>query len=73
MTAPRTTAEKSQGSVALATELLRLYERAIDLRRLSVAEHLLQALETLAESEQRCRCILDQAYARIATLSRADP
>lgn len=73
MTAIHITAEESQDSVALATELLRLYERAIDLRRLGVAEHLLQALETLAESEQCCRCILDQAFARIATLPRDDP
>lgn len=72
MTALHPTAEEGQDSVALATELLRLYETAVDLRQFGVAEHLLQAMETLAESEQRCRCILDQAYAGIARLPRAD-
>jgi hypothetical protein len=39
-----------------------LYEAALLLRQLSVAEHLLGALETLAQSEPECRALRDEAY-----------
>jgi hypothetical protein len=45
----------------LAGSLLLLYEKAIELRRLDVAEHLLKALEELAKAGGPCRTILDEA------------
>lgn len=55
-------------STALANELLQLYSRATELRRLDVAEHLLKALEELACSCPSCERILNLAYAQILRL-----
>jgi hypothetical protein len=54
-----------QQDVAFARELLELYQRAIDERRLETAEFLLQAVEQLAERGHACQDTLDEAYAAI--------
>lgn len=55
----------SQGTEALAGDVLLLYLKAAEMRRLNVAEHLLQALEELAQADPCCQCMLDHAYTRI--------
>ncbi|ODV13044.1 MAG: hypothetical protein ABT20_02735 [Rubrivivax sp. SCN 70-15] len=49
----------------LAGQTLGLYERALDLRQLAVAERLLDALEALCEAEPTCSSALEEAYLRI--------
>ena len=60
--------ELHAGFLAFAEDVLELYIRADALRRLDVAEHLLEALEELAAAEPCCQDILDQGYARILRL-----
>jgi hypothetical protein len=54
-----------QQDVAFARELLKLYQRAIDERRLETAEFLLHTVEQLAEGGHACQDTLDEAYAAI--------
>lgn len=54
-----------QQDVAFARDLMTLYQRAIDERRLDTAELLLQALEQLAQRARACQDTLDEAYAAI--------
>ena len=42
--------------------LLRLYRQALVERRREIAEHLLSALEELANSEPACEAAVEQAY-----------
>lgn len=72
MTAIARFTDSREDSLALASAVLLLYLRAADMRRLDVAEHLLQALEELAQTEPCCQTILEQAYARIVRLPRPD-
>jgi hypothetical protein len=60
--------EQRQEEAALAEDVLALYLKAAGLRRLNVAEHLLQALEELTKSQPCCREVLDRAYTEIARL-----
>lgn len=53
----------------LARQTLGLYERALDLQQLAVAERLLDALEVLCEAGPACSSVLDEAYLRIGGLS----
>lgn len=46
----------------LGEGLLALYEATLELGQPDVAEHLLRALEALAQSKPECQCIRDKAY-----------
>jgi hypothetical protein len=54
-----------QQAIAFERDLLKLYQRAVDERRLDAAELLLQALELLAQHGQACEDTLDEAYGAI--------
>lgn len=62
------TTELRRGSVALAEDVTALYLKAVELRRLDVAESLLEILEKLATVEPLCKHFLDRADAEIAGL-----
>ena len=53
-------------------DLFDLYEQALRLRRMHVAEHLLSALEALAESEEDCEVLRDRAYLGAVQCRRHD-
>jgi hypothetical protein len=58
----------------LDQEILVMYERALRHRKPTVAEHLLRALEELAQSDPACRCALEEAYLLIDLgVSSPDP
>ncbi len=49
----------------IGRDVLALYERAVAIAKLDVAEHLLKALETIAESQPRAAELRSRAYLRI--------
>jgi hypothetical protein len=49
----------------LGAAVLRLFERAVAEGRLAMAEHLMQALEELANSEPACDELVERAYLSI--------
>lgn len=51
---------------SLAEEVLAAYSVAVRLRELEAAEHLLRALETLAERSAGCEDCRDEAYLALA-------
>lgn len=51
-----------ESDLGLARKLLRLYKLALAEGCSDVAEHLLCALERLAETKPACEPVLDQAY-----------
>jgi hypothetical protein len=60
--------EQREEEAILAEDVLALYLKAAGLRHLEVAEHLLQALEELANSQPCCQEVLDRAYIEIVRL-----